>query len=158
MADRAREHVGRVFGPAHYEVGAEKVREFARVVGEDNPVYHDRLAAQAAGFRDLVVPPMFAVVYVVVPVIEGVLEVVGDAIPRMLHAAQRFEWHQPVCAGDVLISTATVSSVEDRDGRTFVVFLTETHRDTDQALVVSSLWTELVQGGLPDHATTGAAT
>jgi len=50
--------------PAHvYEVGKEKIGEYAEAVGEDNPVYFDRDKAREAGFRDVVAPPMFAVVY-----------------------------------------------------------------------------------------------
>ena len=46
-----------------YAVGREKVREFARAVGEADPRFHDVEAARAAGFADVVAPPMFASVY-----------------------------------------------------------------------------------------------
>ena len=46
-----------------YEVGREKIREFANAVGETNPVHHDREAARPPAFRDVVAPPMFCVVY-----------------------------------------------------------------------------------------------
>ena len=41
----------------------EDRRVRARVIGAENPVYFDRDAARDAGFRDVVAPPMFAVVY-----------------------------------------------------------------------------------------------
>ena len=44
---------GKSFPPFEYEVGKEKIREYAHAVGEDNPVYFDREAAKAAGFRDV---------------------------------------------------------------------------------------------------------
>ena len=35
--------VGRIYPPtAPYEVGREKIREFADAIGDDNPVYRDR--------------------------------------------------------------------------------------------------------------------
>ena len=46
-----------------YEVGKEKIGEYARVLGIENPVHFDRGAAKGAGFRDVVAPPMFCVVY-----------------------------------------------------------------------------------------------
>ena len=55
--------VGKRYPAYAYEVGKEKIREYAWAVGEDNPVYFDREQAQAAGFRDVPAPPMFAVVY-----------------------------------------------------------------------------------------------
>ena len=57
------EAIGKTYPPFEYEVGKEKIGEYARAVGEDNPVYFDRAAAREAGFRDVVAPPMFAVVY-----------------------------------------------------------------------------------------------
>ena len=54
---------GKTYPPFEYEVGKEKIKEYAWAVGEDNPVYFDREQAKAAGFRDVAAPPMFAVVY-----------------------------------------------------------------------------------------------
>ena len=54
---------GKTYPASEYEVGKEKIREYAYAVGEDNPVYFDRDAAKEAGFRDVPAPPMFAVVY-----------------------------------------------------------------------------------------------
>ena len=55
--------VGKTYAPVTYAVGREKIREYANVVGESNPVHHDPEAARAAGFRGVVAPPMFCVVY-----------------------------------------------------------------------------------------------
>ena len=41
----------------------EKIKEYARAVGETNPVHLDVQAARDAGYADVVAPPMFAVVY-----------------------------------------------------------------------------------------------
>jgi N-terminal half of MaoC dehydratase len=46
-----------------YLVGREKVREYAHAIGETAPICHDVEAARAAGFADVVAPPMFACVY-----------------------------------------------------------------------------------------------
>ena len=55
--------VGKKYPAFEYEVGREKIREYANAVGESNPVHHDPEAARAAGFRGVVAPPMFCVVY-----------------------------------------------------------------------------------------------
>jgi hypothetical protein len=54
---------GKSFPAFEYEVGKEKIGEFARAIGVDNQVFFDREHARAAGFRDVAAPPMFAVVY-----------------------------------------------------------------------------------------------
>ena len=55
--------IGKAYPPFAYEVGKEKIAEYARAIGAENPVHFDREAAREAGFRDVVAPPMFAVVY-----------------------------------------------------------------------------------------------
>ena len=55
--------IGRVFPPVTYAVGREKIREYAGAVGETSPLHTDLDAARAAGYGDLVAPPMFVVVY-----------------------------------------------------------------------------------------------
>ena len=57
------ENVGKTWTGFIYEVGLEKIREYANAVGETAPVHHDRDAAREAGYRDVVAPPMFVVVY-----------------------------------------------------------------------------------------------
>jgi len=49
--------IGRTYPPASpYEVGAEKIREFADAIGDPNPVYRDADAARAAGHPDVIAP------------------------------------------------------------------------------------------------------
>src|ERR671931_616783 len=55
--------VGKTYAPSTYAVGREKIREYAAAVGETNPLHLDLDHAREAGYRDLVAPPMFCVVY-----------------------------------------------------------------------------------------------
>ena len=55
--------IGKTYEPVLYAVGREKIKEYARAVGETNPVHLDVEAARAGGYADVVAPPMFAVVY-----------------------------------------------------------------------------------------------
>ena len=57
------EKIGKTYAPVVYAVGREKVREYAAAVGETNPLYFDPEAARAAGYGDVLAPPMFVVVY-----------------------------------------------------------------------------------------------
>src|SRR5262249_20379606 len=55
--------VGRVYAPtAPYEVGREKIREFADAIGDTNPAYRDPDAAKALGHPDVIAPPTFPVI------------------------------------------------------------------------------------------------
>jgi len=136
---------GRKYPPFTYEVGLEKIREYANAVGEAERVHHDREAATGAGFRDVVAPPMFAVVYSAGAVAPGILDPeLGINLARMLHGSQEFEWGEPVCAGDRIETTAEVKDLYEKDGRQFYVF-ESVSRNQDGQEVVRATWTNIVR-------------
>lgn len=141
----------REFGPVTYEVGRETLLAYAAVIGESHPLCTQRQAAHAAGLRDVMAPPMFAAVYAIGPIVEAVVALVGEHLPRMLHGEQRFAWHEPVCCGDVITTTATLQSRNERDDKTFLVLRSES-RNQDRNLTAEGWWTEIVRGGLPAAA------
>ena len=58
-----RDFIGREFPPSPpYEVGREKIREFATAIGDTNPAYTDPEAAKALGHPDVIAPPTFAII------------------------------------------------------------------------------------------------
>jgi acyl dehydratase len=142
-----RTKVGKRYPPLEYEVGREKIREYAGAVGEDGAVHHDREAARAAGFRDVVAPPMFCVVYSAGAMGPAVLDPeLGIDLPRLLHGSQEFEWGEPVCAGDVIETAVSLGDVYQKGSNTFYVF-ESVSRNQDGAEVVRGRWTNIVRGG-----------
>jgi acyl dehydratase len=137
-------NVGKTYEPATFEVEADRIRQYADAVEEDNPVYHDPEAAREAGFRDLVAPPMFAVVYSAPAMGPPIMETIGEALPRMVHGGQEFVWGEPVCAGDTITTEATVKDVSEKDGKTFYVF-ESVSRNQDGDEVVRATWTNIVR-------------
>ena len=82
---------------------AGRLRFFAKAIGETNPVYTDVDAAQAAGHRDLPVPPTFLFgIELDSPDPFGWLSGIGVDLRRVLHGEQSFTYHSPAYAGDVL--------------------------------------------------------
>ena len=139
--------IGKTYPPATYEVGSEKIREYASAVGEDNPVHHDREAARAAGFRDVVAPPMFAVVYSARALGPAVLDPeLGINLMLMVHGGQEFVWGEPVCAGDSVTTEGRVRDIYEKDGKQFFVF-ESVSRNQDGQEVVRGTWTNIVRGG-----------
>jgi acyl dehydratase len=136
---------GKSYPPFEYEVGREKIREYASAVGELDAIHHDREAARAAGFRDVVAPPMFAVVYSAGAVGPGVLDPeLGIDLARMLHGSQEFVWGEPVCAGDTITTEAVFKDYSEKDGRKFYVFRSVS-RNQDGQEVVQATWTNIVR-------------
>lgn len=140
------EAVGKEYPPVAYEVGAEKIREYADVVGQTESIHRDRDAARAAGFRDVVAPPMFVVVYSARAVAPGIIDPeVGINLATMVHGGQEFVWGEPVCAGDTITTTARVADISEKNGMGFYVFeSTSVNQDGDE--VVRGTWTNIVRG------------
>lgn len=140
------EAIGKEYPETTYEVGLEKIREYANAVGQTEPVHHDRAAARAAGFRDVVAPPMFAVVYSGPAMGPAILDPeVGINFATMVHGGQEFVWGEPVCAGDEITTRARVSEIYEKDGKGFYVFESvSTNQDGDE--VVRATWTNIVRG------------
>ena len=137
--------IGKTYPPYEYEVGREKIREYANAVGESNPVHHDRAAAQEAGFRDVVAPPMFAVVYSAGAMTPAIFDPeLGINLMLMVHGGQEFAWSEPVCAGDMITTTASVKDLYEKDGKQFYVF-ESVSRNQDGQEVVRATWTNIVR-------------
>jgi acyl dehydratase len=138
--------VGRTFPPVTYAVGREKVREYAYAVGETNRVHLDPEIARAAGFADVVAPPMFAVVYSSPSIMPALFDPdVGIDFARMVHGGQAFEWGPLVVAGDEISTECECTDISERGGLAFFVFET---RSTNQRgdRVCTGTWTNIVRG------------
>jgi acyl dehydratase len=110
-----RDYLGRTFlADEPYEVSRVKIAEFADAIGDPNPLYRDRAAAQAAGHADVIAPPTFAIVVIAA----GTAKVIADPglgldYPMVVHGEQRFCYERPIVAGDVLTAEVTISQIRD---------------------------------------------
>ena len=137
--------IGKVFAPADYAVGREKIREFAAAVGETNPLYFEPEAARAAGYADVVAPPMFAVVYATRSVAPALFDPeVGLNFAMMVHGAQEFVWGPLVVAGDEITTTTSVKDISDRGEMTFYVFESVSVNQREET-VCTGTWTNIVR-------------
>ncbi|MBJ7328678.1 MAG: MaoC family dehydratase N-terminal domain-containing protein [Solirubrobacteraceae bacterium] len=138
--------IGKTYAPTTYVVGREKVKEYANAVGETNPVYLDPEAAKAAGYSDVVAPPMFAVVYKAPSMVPPLFDPeVGINFALMVHGAQEFTWGAPVVAGDEITTTASVKDVSERNGMGFFVFQSTSVNQRGETVCVGE-WTNIVRG------------
>ena len=138
--------IGKKWPTAEYEAGREKIREFANAVGETSAVHQDPGTAKDAGFRDVVAPPMFAVVYSAPSVGPAFLDPeVGINWASLLHGSQEFEWGESVCSGDLITTETTVTEIYEKGGMGFYVFESvSTNQEGEQT--VKGTWTQIVRG------------
>ncbi|MBI1350481.1 MAG: MaoC family dehydratase [Actinomycetales bacterium] len=114
--------LGRVFPPsAPYQVGREKIREFASAIGDANPAFHDVEAARALGYPDVIAPPTFAVVLALKASTAAVKDPeLGLDYSRVVHGEQTFAYSRPIVAGDELVVTVTIDSLRTIAGNDMV--------------------------------------
>ena len=92
--------IGKQLPSVTMTIDAGRLRFFAKAIGETNPVFTDMQTANAAGHRDLPVPPSF---------LFGIelerhdpfewLAGVGVDLRRVLHGEQSFTYHSQAVAG-----------------------------------------------------------
>ncbi len=140
--------VGRTYPPSGpYAVDAAALSAFAEAVGSSDPVHRSAQAAQAAGYRDVIAPPTFAVTLAQ----ECDRQLIEDPeagidFSRVVHGEQRFIHHRPITAGDEVLGTLSVDSVRETGGHAMVTTRTELATTTGEALCTSTS-TIVIRGG-----------
>ncbi|AYF76269.1 (R)-hydratase [Nocardia yunnanensis] len=105
-----------------YEVGREKVREYAAAVQDDHPAHWDESAAAALGYPSLPASPTFASM-LAAPVqhaMSGMLT--GYDLRASVQTDQVLEFHRPILAGDRLTSNVALRSFRQAFGGDMFVF------------------------------------
>ncbi|WP_031510656.1 MaoC family dehydratase N-terminal domain-containing protein [Streptomyces megasporus] len=136
--------VGRSYPPtAPYEVGREKIREFAEAIGDTHPAYTDPKAAEELGHPDVIAPPTF-VFAITFKAAGAVVEDprLGLDYSRVVHGDQRFAYTRPVRAGDRLTVTSTIESIKSLAGNDVLDVRGEVHDENGEHVVTA--WTKLV--------------
>jgi hypothetical protein len=143
MADESL--IGKILGKASLPVERGKIREFARAIQDDNPLFRGRDAASAAGFADVPAPLTYSVVQSHFS--EG-LNLASDLdldLARVLHGQSAWIYHRTPVAGDVLSGETVVANVFKKPGKqggemTFVEIET-TYRDEGGEPVITEKMT-----------------
>ncbi len=132
--------IGRTYPAAQrYEVGLEKIREFADAIGDPNPVYRDVEAARAAGHPTVIAPPTF----VTIVNLRAIHDIVADPElgldwSRVVHGEQTFTYHRPVRAGDSLHIVTTIENVMTRAGNDFLLVRAEITAEPDSPVATAT--------------------
>ncbi len=139
--------IGKEYPPSvPYEVGREKIRDFAMAIGDTNPVYSSEDAAKAAGYPDIIAPPTFLTImnFKYSPQVVGDPEL-GINYALVVHGEQEYEWKRPIVVGDVLKATPRIADIYVKGPNEFLVIEAEI-TDADGEVVCVSRGTLLSRG------------
>ncbi|MDI3314587.1 MAG: (3R)-hydroxyacyl-ACP dehydratase subunit HadC [Mycobacterium sp.] len=108
--------------PDTYVVGREKIREFTKAIKADDPACLDEEAAAELGYPGLVAPLTFTTIFAKLVQADFFRHVdTGYETMQIVQVDQRFIYHKPIVAGDVLHARMEIHSVDERFGADIVV-------------------------------------
>jgi acyl dehydratase len=107
--------IGRSSQPTTMPIELGKIREFARAIKDDNPIYFDESYAKRES-GGVMPPPTFTMTQAFWDEPASRIDH-GLDVRRVLHGEQEFEYLRPVHAGDTLTAKARISNVEKRPGK-----------------------------------------
>lgn len=135
--------VGQAFAPFTFEVDKSKIRELAQALGEENPIFLDEAAAQAAGLPGIVAPPTFPSLFKMWG--EGGssphIKTMGGDVLRLLHGGEEYEYYALLRPGDVITGQTRVISIEEKESRSgrldIVVLQTDYHNQHGKLVIIA---------------------
>jgi acyl dehydratase len=137
--------------PIAAEIERGRIRFFAEVLGETNPVHFDLAAARDAGFPDLVAPPSFFMVIEACANEErhrlgqpSTAAFVKCDYRYLLHGDEKYEYRGLIFAGDsVILKTKVVDFYDKKGGAMEFVTIESTLEHAERGLVVRATRTLL---------------
>ncbi len=117
MFDKSK--IGQSFPAFTIEVERGKIRELALAIGDDNPIYSSREAAQEAGYPDVPLYPTSPTTFVFWgnTKMVGQLVSLGINVMGILHGEEEYEYLAPIYPGDTLTGVMTLVDGKSRQGQ-----------------------------------------
>lgn len=112
MAEINKALIGKEYPPYAVTVERVKIKEFARAIGDLNPLYLDDRVGAASEWGDVIAPPTFAVTFRDDTADTGaLLRDLGTDISRILHGEQEFELFRPLQPGETYLCRARIVDI-----------------------------------------------
>ena len=136
--DYDRSHYGQEHEAGPFEITYDLIQTFNRSISEDNPVFTDLSAAQAAGYANVVAPPTFCTLLVRNVKLPDINLKFGST---RFHAGQRVQAKAPIVVGDRITASSHLKEVYPKTGRsgTMVFIVWETTFTNQRGQVVADV-------------------
>ena len=110
--------LGKEYPPYAITVERGKIKEFAKAIGDDNPLYLDDRVGAASEWRDVIAPPTFAITLRDETAdTTAFLKELGTDISRLLHGEQEFEIFRPLQPDQTYLCRPRVVDIYEKTGR-----------------------------------------
>ena len=110
--------LGKEYPPYAVTVERGKIKEFARAIGNDDPLYLDDRVGAASAWGDVIAPPTFSITFRHEAAdTTAFLKELGTDISRILHGEQEFEIFRPLQPGQTYLCRARIVDIYEKTGR-----------------------------------------
>ena len=110
--------LGKEYPPYAVTVERGKIKEFARAIGDDDPLYLDDRVGAASAWGDVIAPPTFSITFRNEAAdTTAFLKELGTDISRILHGEQEFEIFRPLQPGQTYLCRAKIVDIFEKTGR-----------------------------------------
>ena len=109
---------GKEYPPYAVTVERGRIKDFARAIGDLNPMYLDDRVGAASEWGDIIAPPTFPITFRDESADTNVLlKDLGVDISRILHGEQEFELHRPIRPGETFLCRPKITDLYEKAGR-----------------------------------------
>ena len=108
--------IGKTYPTHTYEVGKEKIKEYAKAIKNPDPHYVDDDFAKKSKYGTIIAPPTFAVVfgaYLIEPVFTD--KELNLNMAMLVHGEQELEFLEVVKAGDSVTTSAKIVDIKNKE-------------------------------------------
>ncbi len=108
--------IGKTYPAYTYEVGKEKIKEYAKAIKNFDPHYLDDDFAKKSKYGRIIAPPTFAVVFsafMIEPVFMD--KELNLNMAMLVHGEQELEFLEVVKAGDAITTTAKIVDIKNKE-------------------------------------------
>ena len=108
--------IGKTYPESTYEVGKEKIKEYAKAIKNLDPHYLDDNFAKKSKYGTIIAPPTFAVVfgaYLIEPVFND--KDLNLNMAMLVHGEQDLEFLEVVKAGDSITTSAKIVDIKNKE-------------------------------------------
>jgi acyl dehydratase len=139
--------IGRQYPETVYEIGREKMKEYAFAINDHNPYYVEKEFGQKSRYDENIAPPLFASVYNLM----GCANMFMDPelkinYAMLVHGEQEFEWLKPVRPGDIITTTGKIVDIAEKGNNDVITFEARS-TNQDGELVTVGTATFVIRGG-----------
>lgn len=140
-----KKFIGKKYEPFTVDVEKGRIAQFAKSIGEANPIYFDAEAAKKAGYRAIPAPLTFPYTITLdAGQSFNVLEDMGIEKTKAVHGEQGFTCHNDICAGDTITGQQKITDIYDKKDGALWFIVTETGLTNQDNVHVADLHSVIV--------------